>query len=313
LNWKSPKIAMAMRLLLTAACLAVLAHWWQDRPPLNGKGWDWKWAFIALGFSPGILAIRAQKWRACLRGLTPWPGWLECLRSYLGALPLAAVTPGRAGELARPLYFKSPALKHLETSGRLLFDNWTDTLAVLICTLPGCLWLFGGWGLAIGLLSLGLLAWVPGWLRLVKGLIGRMRGEGWLGRGREVLQKLLPPAEAASPRLLLEGVLWGAIAYALEALQFLALLRALGESEVAFIPLFSGLALIHLANSIQVTIAGIGPREGMTIWLLGKLGLSEGALLGASFLQTALVFLLPTAIGLFIRPLAPEAEGQSDA
>ncbi len=319
---KSPRVAFSgagrhggktliLRLVLTVACVAVLFHWWRTRPALDIVQIRWGWGLAALALSPVILVLRAWKWRACLRGLGELPGTWESLRSYVGALPLAAVTPGRAGELARPIYFRDENLRRLEVSGRLLLDNWTDTLAVVLCTMPGCFWLFDGWGLGLGLAAFALLACIPWWLRLAHWAVERMGRDGWMGRARGVLLRLLPPADAAGKRLLVETTLLGMVAYVAEAAQFWTLLLFLGQGGANFVPLFSGLALIHLANSVQFTVAGIGPREGMTVWLLAKLGLSQGTLMGASFLQTALIFLLPAGAGLVIRP-ATESEPVPD-
>lgn len=299
-----------MRLALTLACLYAAYRWWHAKPDFEAVAFHGGWCAVAVGLTPLLLVLRAAKWRSCLMGLGETPTLSESLRSYLGALPLAMVTPGRAGELARPLYFSSPQLRQVEVSGRLLIDNWTDTLAVLLCALPGCAWLWGGYGVAAALLLFCLLALVPLWLGLVRqifhGLAQPLIAWPRLNQARQTLLRLLPPPEAARFRILATGVGYGAAAYAIEAVQFFALLRGLGQVggewlAPEFFPIAGGLALVHLANSIQVTIGGIGPREGMTVWLLAKMGLSQTALLGAAFMQTALIFLLPAGVGLFIK------------
>lgn len=299
-----------MRLALTLACLYAAYRWWHAKPDFEAVAFHQGWLAFAVGLTPLLLVLRAAKWRSCLAGLGEMPTLGESLRSYLGALPLAMVTPGRAGELARPLYFSSPKLRQVEVSGRLLIDNWTDTLAVLLCALPGCAWLWGGYGVAAALLLFGLLALVPLWLGLVRQIFQGMAQAltSWpkLDQARKTLLRLLPTPEAARFRILATGVGYGAAAYAIEAVQFFALLRGLGQVHgdlfaPEFFQIAGGLALVHLANSIQVTLGGIGPREGMTVWLLAKMGLSQTALLGAAFMQTALIFLLPAGVGLFIK------------
>lgn len=308
----SPQVIGIVRLALTAGCVWALAQWWWSRPDLGGFAFNWPGLAWALAITPVILILRAAKWRACLHGLPVLPSLGESLRSYVGALPLAVITPGRAGELARPLYFKAPALRglrHLETSGRLLLDNWTDTLAVLLCALPGCFWLWGPWGLVGGLTLFAVLACMGLWLDLTRHLLKALTRVNALAVMGALALRLLPPSEAAGSRLLLQGLFWGVLAYGFESLQFLCLLSGLtsvGLAPEVWLPLFGGLALVHLANSFQVTVAGIGPREAMTVWLLAKLGLGQGALMAAAFLQMALVFLLPAGVGLGIKPTVDE-------
>jgi uncharacterized membrane protein YbhN (UPF0104 family) len=309
----SPRTLGVLRLVLTLACLWALAEWWWNRPAMQDMVLHPAGLLAALGLTPVLLFLRAAKWRACLRGLPVTPSLWESLRSYVGALPLAVITPGRAGELARPLYFKSAELRRVETSGRLLLDNWTDTLAVLLCALPGCFWLWGWRGLAAGLVVFAVLACIPLWLQLAHRIFASLAATVRLQQVGQFLLRLLPPAEVAGPALLLRGIAWGFLAYAIEALQFLLLLRGLGQYETAWLPVFGGLALVHFANSVQVTIAGIGPREAMTVWLLGRLGLDHGALMVAAFLQMALSFLLPAGFGLFLRPVVDNEEKSTEA
>jgi len=305
--------AFWLRLGLTAACLWAGWRWWSHQPPLEGFTFLFPWCLAALALSPVVILLRAWKWRTCLRGLGR-PSLGECLRSYVGALPLGMLTPGRAGELARPLFFRDPRLRHVEASGRLLLDNWTDTLAVLLWSLPGCIWLWGGWGFAAATALFLMLAWMPFWLGLGRLALGghhvpdavEMAGKGrsrWQ-TFRVLALRWLPPPEAIGFRLLTLCTLWGLAAYAAELLQFLFLLKGLGLEHLPWWHLIGGLALVHLANSVQFTLAGIGPREGMTVWLLAKLGLNAGVLLSASSLQTLLILILPALVGLLFKPVA---------
>ena len=64
------------------------------------------------------------------------------------------------------------------------------------------------------------------------------------------------------------------------------------------------MALVALANSIQVTLAGLGVREGMALLLLGGLGIAPEAAVMAAFLQSALILFLPALGGLAVKPAA---------
>ncbi len=97
-------------------------------------------------------------------------------------------------------------------------------------------------------------------------------------------------------------VLLGVLAYALEWLQF-SLLIWLFAPDVSGFWLLAGMsALATLANSLQITIAGIGVREGLTALFLVPFGVSAEVAVAAAFGVFALDQLLPSLAGLFFKP-----------
>jgi hypothetical protein len=62
------------------------------------------------------------------------------------------------------------------------------------------------------------------------------------------------------------------------------------------------MALVTLANSIQVTLAGLGVREGLAAYLLATAGIGLAASLVAAFGLFFLNLLLPSLAGLAVRP-----------
>jgi len=303
-----------LRLGLTLGCLYALWDYWLTRP-----NWPENQIInplllgIALGLTPVLLAFRALKWRACLVSLSPEITHWQALRSYLGALRLGILTPGRACEFTRGLYLPYASVQGIQGSGRVILDNWTDSVSVLVFALPGAFWLWGWKGLTLGGIVLITAAAIPLWLKLVHSLIQKgERFTGWKKRVLGFLQAFIPTGESISSRSLFVIFGYGLMAYVVEGLQFILLLRGLGESQGQSLILAGLLALVHLANSVQVTVAGIGPREGLTTWLLAKAGLSASLVLGASFFQTALVLFLPAGIGLFFKPYIFDKDSGED-
>ena len=53
------------------------------------------------------------------------------------------------------------------------------------------------------------------------------------------------------------------------------------------------MSILTFANTIQVTLAGLGVREGISMLLLARYGVDAAPAVAAAFLQTALVFSCP--------------------
>jgi ABC-type xylose transport system permease subunit len=71
------------------------------------------------------------------------------------------------------------------------------------------------------------------------------------------------------------------------------------------------MAIVTLANSFQVTLAGLGMREGLAMVLLAGEGVGPEAAVAASFLQTCLGQFAPALAGLAARPV-PESAGGTE-
>lgn len=299
----TPKLLTGLRAGLTLATFAAIA-WYlhsRPRPDLSALTLRWGWFAWACACLPGLLLLRGEKWRLLLRGAAQEITLFQALRSYLGAMALGLVTPGRVGEFSRGIYLPHKSAQGWRSAGLVLIDNWMDSLAVLTWACLGWLACFGWKGFAAGAALAALFAPIPSWLRLAGKVAAKLPS---LGGFRESARKGLAAGEGVSRREYLGAYGAGLLAYGLEWLQIACLLAFLAPSVPNPWRLAGMMALVSLANSFQVTLAGLGVREGISMVLLAREGVGPEAAVLAAFLQSALNLLLPAVAGLAVRPVA---------
>ncbi len=291
-----------LRLALTVATLGVLL-WYLHNRPRTGIAWgDLSWGRFAaaLALLPGVLGLRVAKWLVLLRSASADATYGQSLRSYLGAIPLGLVTPGRVGEFSRGLYLPQPEARGWRVAGLVLIDNWLDFLSVLVWAALGASAAYGWRGLAAGGLALAVFGPVAFWLRRLGGLAARLpQGWGW----RDSLEKMLAAGASLRPRGWMAAAALAFAAYGLEWALASLLIGFLAHPAPPPWSLAGWLALVSLANSVQVTLGGIGIREGLSVALLARVGVAPGVAALAAFLQGGLVVFLPALMGLLVRPL----------
>ncbi|MDB5106098.1 MAG: hypothetical protein JWP91_3787 [Fibrobacteres bacterium] len=304
-RWRllDPKVLNGLRLGLTLLTFAAIAWYVHTRPRPDLSGLSLRWGLFALACAclPPMLLLRALKWKSLLRGAAPDITLRQALRSYLGAMALGLVTPGRVGEFSRGLYLSQRPVQGWRGAGLVLIDNWIDFLAVLAWSCLGWLVCFGVKGLALGAVLLLLFSPIPFWLK-ASGRVTSWFPSRW--GFRESARKALASGENVSRADYLKAFGAGLSAYGLEWLQIALLLGFLSPAVPEPWRLAGMMALVSLANSFQVTLAGLGVREGISMLLLAREGVGPEAAVLAAFLQSALVLLLPAVAGLVIKPVA---------
>ncbi len=293
---------LLIRLALTAATLGMVLYYvFHGRALLNSDlklQLQWPWLGASLALSLVLFFGRAWKWQRLIQTLDRTVSFRDSVKSYLGGMPLALVTPGRLGELSRCLFLPQKALHTLTGAGRVVLDNWTDFLAVLAWSAVGMDLLWGWQGLVLGLSLAVLFSQLGLWSQLL-----------------EKVMRLLPPLKGLTARLqkeipkladlgmadYLTVIGMGILLYGLEWLQLGFLLRFLGNHPAQVFILGGLMALATLANSFQVTVAGIGVREGLAVLLLMKAGIDNRLALIAAFLQFVLNLMIPALLGLAVK------------
>lgn len=179
---------LLIRLALTAATLGMVLYYvFHGRALLNSDlklQLQWPWLGASLALSLVLFFGRAWKWQRLIQTLDRTVSFRDSVKSYLGGMPLALVTPGRLGELSRCLFLPQKALHTLTGAGRVVLDNWTDFLAVLAWSAVGMDLLWGWQGLVLGLSLAVLFSQLGLWSQLL-----------------EKVMRLLPPLKGLTARL----------------------------------------------------------------------------------------------------------------
>jgi hypothetical protein len=289
------------RIVLACATVLGVVLWLrtQPRPPAPDLRGGWPFLLLALVSVVPALAFRAVKWNLTMRPVLPGVSVRGALRSYVGAIPYALITPGRVGELARLLYLPRCPRGVLQGAALVFMDKVMDLAALLWWAVGGIYLVLGIWpaflvGLAAAVVS-GFPRWSRSfggfwkWLSRRLGREARWTGEPVLGGGYGV-------------KLTLFILLFGVLGFAVEWFQVWCLVRAWSGAGTEMGIVASVMSLVTLVNALQLTSFGLGIREGLAGYWLSKYGgvapLSGAACAFALFLidQAA-----PAAAGLFIR------------
>jgi uncharacterized protein (TIRG00374 family) len=190
---------------------------------------------------------------------------------------LGLVTPMRAGDLGRALYFSKgdrPKIVALTVMDRLI-----DLTIVFILAVLGSLIVintfFGLFIILLSLISIFIL-YYPAW---ILNIFIRITPVSYV---REKLVRLLDMVEILSRRRTLIALILSLTAFLTIIIEFYYLISAF--SKVGWIPICLVTPLITLSTIIPVSIMGLGVREGLSIALFSLFGVSANAALSAAFL-----------------------------
>lgn len=311
-----PWFLRGLRLLLTIAALLWIARYLERNA--GGLAWPPAPDWACLSGSALLLAVniplRALKWRAILRLREPRATFRESLESYLGALPLSMITPGRLGEVSRVLYLPHAGLRGWQAPALIAADKLTDLISVGAWSVAGFTGLFGLRGFLASGAGVLAAATLPSLILRARGLLGPggATGPGVRGAIRRILDRIIPDSGLFHPRRMALPLALGMAAYGVEWLQFALLVDAFCAGPVPYLPLAGLTAVVILANAFQLTVGGLGLREGLAMVLLAPLGIPAEAALAAAFGMFIVGQALPSLAGLLVRPRTAAASASSD-
>ncbi len=184
----------------------------------------------------------------------------ELISSYLVALPLRFVIPGGHASLAKVFYLKNTSLlaSLVSTMTERLFMSWATWTFAAIATF----FIYPQFSLALRLILILVAAFLPLWAALIMGI----------GKGKVHQPAFLRQA----PRMMLLQIANTLLMY----LQYYIVLNHLGK--ISAIGTWLGISLTNLANSIPITISGLGLREGFAIHFLEGFNFSSEAAVAAT-------------------------------
>lgn len=233
------------------------------------------------------VTIKAQRWRSILRAESVHCGLLRATLTYLVAIALGALTPGRLGELYRAWPVAREAGVPLErVLPSVLLDRFFDQGALAGVALLG-LYLLPGAPLGLRLLVVGsaLVALAltvalsrPG----TADILSRRPALAKLGTLVRGLQRVPAATLGAAAGLT-------CLAYLVFFVQCVLLARALAlpASSLAVV---AASALGNIAALLPVTLFGVGTREATVLTVLGQVGVTAGAALSYSLLLAAVSY-----------------------
>lgn len=249
---------------------------------------DARWFLPAIGCVFAMLTVRWIRWHRLLAAGGVEVSRRDSAQWLLGGFTLSVVTPGRIGEW-----------------GRCLFAAPSDRPSVFLLNILDRLldiWALGSWAVIgafafkprpYGVFALGVwLAFLPVAMCL-PALVASLSGLGWW---KSDLQEKL--RDAARTVETIPTAPFAALALASTAIDLLTFYFLLCAFQP--VPLKAALATfpwIVVAGGLPISVAGIGPREGVAAMLLARYAVPSAVACDAGLLIFVFSALLPALVG----------------
>ncbi|HEX5387998.1 MAG TPA: lysylphosphatidylglycerol synthase transmembrane domain-containing protein [Gemmatimonadales bacterium] len=263
------------------------------------RGVHWIPLVVALALYPIFIALKAWRWRLLvgeLRLAPPSPG--DAMVLYMIGLFAAAATPGQSGDFIKAWYLRARGQPMAPALFSVLLDRLFDLLVMAVLSVLG---LVAFRQLApprlAGLVAAVAIAVAAALVAAVPALVARRPRERLIG-----LVRRAAPRRAGAALERWRGQLTGmglrparlgiVLAVTLAAITVtmarLWLLFAALEINIPLLALVSAMALVAIAQTLPISVAGLGVRDAILIAVLAAYGYAAAAALALS----ALILLL---------------------
>jgi uncharacterized protein (TIRG00374 family) len=248
--------------------------------------------YVAAAAAISILfsLLKSFKWYYLIKRVIGAGTYKDAVRTYLIGMGLAAVTPGRVGEFGRAYYLQTE--DRAFSAGVVAVDRLLDLVVVFALACAGAFVIVGGglgWTcVGAAAVTLVVLYWPERPVRLATVLLRKIP----VARR---LESLLQGFRAVTRATLTNTLLLTVLYYGLVVLEYYVLLS--GFERVPFAPVLLVVPLVIVTNAFQITIGGLGVREGASVLLFSRFGISEEAAVNATFMISMFNILIPGLVG----------------
>ena len=254
---------------------------------------DISYFLLACLFVPLFIYLKTLKWHLMIRRAGASESLSTSFKAMLSGLGFGIFTPGRAGEIMRINYYKS--VQKITLGGLVIVDRIIDLITILFLGIYFVLFQFGiMWAvylLLICVLSFYMLAPLMKTYKLLP--------NKWKSNKLYLfLEKLGQGSNILTIENLLLFALVSIINWLIITFQFYFILNM--YYSLSFDIAFSSLPVIQLSNLFPITIAGIGVREYLSIFVMQLYEVpNQVAAISAFFLYIINIF-IPGIIGLMV-------------
>ena len=291
MNWRSH--FLILRILLTLIILVLVFM----RVDIDRIGE----AFQSIRVTPFMFAVllvpvnllmQMYRWYFILKTADAYTSPKDAFKSILVGLTFGLITPGRIGEVGRSLYI--PSSNAIEIVGLVILEKIFSFFTVLITSALGII----VWGHEIaGVIVFVCVLFVAFQLNAIRSILSRI--SFLLPSGKKVAE-LWSRWSYFDRKKIVSLFVISICFFLIVYIQFYILVSSFQGIEVT--PALISIPLIIAINSIPITVAGLGLREGASVFFFSKFGVAEAAALNGALLLFAIDLLIPGLIGLPFTP-----------
>jgi uncharacterized protein (TIRG00374 family) len=282
----------------------------------------WSPLVLSLALFPGVVVIKAWRWRRLIDELgMPTPSFGRAVTLFLIGQFAGAATPGQSGDFVRAWYLREHGGALSTALFSILFDRLLDFLLLALVSVVGLLAFLDVFPPAMRpAILVSTLGFTAAMVVVVPALMARRSRRALLERVRRIVpaswaprlerwQALLDTLEVR-PALVLALLATTVAATVVVMVRLWLLFRALDVVVPATL-LVASAALISILQTLPVSVAGVGVRDGILVAALARYGYpTERALaLSALFLVLVIEQMLVGFLVTMRHPLGANAAG----
>lgn len=275
---------------------------------------NWAYLLIAILINLPHFFIKAYRWRCLLKIQNIEYSVKDSFLAYMGSMYFGFLTPGRFGEMIKVFHLrKDKAVSASRGMPSVIIDRVFDVY-ILVLVGPVGLWKFGLLEKVSSLVfpGIALLAVAPFLFlnkkimdRLVKILHRLVTAEKFMGKLGAYYEEFYESVrELVSWRLFLCGLLTAA-AYFLFFLQCYCIARSLQIMELSFTSIVFIMAITSLVTMVPVSVAGLGTRDAILIYLFSLQGIGKEMAVGFSLIIFFTFYIAGGLMGLLCWVIKP--------
>jgi len=249
------------------------------------------------------LLLQWYRWHCLLRLIKPEVTFFESVSSLFGGMVVGFVTPGRIGEVGRPLFLKE--VDRLQAVGLVFIDKFYAFVTILIGGIWGLTLLimylanytpFLVWPLCVIALMVSggsiVIALHPDWMRSL------LYNFSLLLTHRDKMKRFIIGMEHFQKKQAKSFLIFSFLLYGIYILQFCFL--AFAFQPISWTTaLTATTATIFTKTLIPVSLADLGVREGASLYFFLQFHVEKVTAFNSSILLFSINVLIPTLFGLF--------------
>jgi uncharacterized protein (TIRG00374 family) len=269
---------------------------------------DWFYFGIALTLLPLNIFLETLKWKWLIQPIAPELGFKDCLKAVLVGASYGLFTPNRIGEYVGRLGAIQPE-KRWQAGVTTFWNRITQMMATLWMGISGFIILahrnisLYNVPLMLAVCLLILLTITYGGILMQSRRLFHYWRQLGIGRKYHLLQKLLQGADSLSRRIMMQSLFLAFGRYIVFSIQYMLLFLSFGLKDDILIIYTLGTQVFLIKSFVpSVTLAELGIREVIAIYVFKQIGISSWITVQATFALFLINLFLPAVVGAFLIP-----------